>query len=252
MGSHLICLKVETRSVPANTIKEMVEEKIAQLKAQDPDAKITGALKKTLKEEIKNELLPRAFSKYERIYAYWDSKLSYLVINLASRTKAETFAAALKNAMPELTISALPVQSIHEPTVSMTNWLTTGQHPAELELLEAVTIRDVDEEDNKGSIKYANQDLNDDRLKGYLGETKTVSELEVRYDNKTSFILTEDLLIKSVKWSDEIKEEADNSGDDDSDSYLLSAFTVMQAEVKVLVKYLLDDCFGGEQLEIEE
>lgn len=249
LGCHLICLKIETRSVPANTLKEEVEKKIAELKQQDPDAKITGALKKNLKEEIKNELLPRAFSKYDRAYAYWDTKTDYLVVNVASRTKAETFAAAFKNAMPDMDLSIIPIQSIHEPTASMTNWLTTGQNPEKLEPLTTACIRDIDEESNSGSIKYNKQELDDDRLKGYLDESKTVADLEVEYDEKVSFTLTEDLSIKSVKWSDEVKGEAENEGDDDADSYMISAFSVMQAEVKELAKYLLDDCFGGENLD---
>lgn len=249
-GCHLICLKIETRKVPADTINEELDKLIKELKEKDPEAKITGALKKNLKEEIKNELLPLAFSKYDSIMAYWDTKNNFLVIDVASRTKAETFAEAFKNALTEYSFSVIPVQTQHEPNKVMTQWLTEDASPELIITQSTVSIRDIDDDD--GNIKYTKQDLDDERLIGYLEDDKTVSELELKYDDKIYMTVTEDFLIKGVKFSDELKETAENEGNDDHASYMMSAFEVVNRNFKEVIDYLTEECFGGIKVETND
>jgi recombination associated protein RdgC len=246
LGCQLISLKIETRKVPSNTLNEMVNQKIAELRQKDPESRITGGLKKQIKEDIKQELLPRAFSNFDKVFAYIDNTLKYLVINVSSKSKAESFVSALRFALDDKSFEFIPVKTTHEPTSAMTNWLVTGNVPKDIEPQETATIRDTD--DASGNIKYNRQDLNDDRLKGYLGETKTVSELSLSFKNSLSFTLTENFIIKSIKWSDEVKSKADVGSDDSLEAALMADFTIMQGEIKELLKYLIDSCLGGEHI----
>jgi len=246
LGCYLFSLKIETRKVPADTINEIMEMRLDELRETDPGANINNELKKNLKEEIKNELLPYAFSKYESINAYWDTETNYLIIDVSSRTKSENFVSAFKNAI-SAEFEAIPVQTVDDPTFVMNNWLINGVSPEKIEAQSNVLIRDI--ENDECGIKYSKQDLSDEKLKEYLNEDKTVSELEVCYDHNTFFVITEDFLIKSVKWDSETKQAAENEGEESKIDLIMSIFSTTIPEVRDILKYTIEECFGGEKEE---
>lgn len=246
MRCQMLCLKVEVRKVPANTINTILKERVAELRRKDPEIKISGGHKKQLKEDIKNELLPRAFPRYDEIYAYIDSELNYLVINTSSKSKAEAFVSALAFALDAAEIKFSKVKTTREPAAVMTQWLISGDTPNKISTQISATLKDT--ESASGNIKYNKQDLNDEKLKGYLQEKKTVSELSVSYSDKITFTLNSDFIIKSVKWSDLVLSENSDENNDSLESTISSDFLIMRGYAKTLFEYLVDDCLGGEQI----
>ncbi len=252
MGAHLLCLKVETRKVPSSAIKAELQKEVTRRKSQDPDFTLTRKLKTELCEQIHTSLLPRAFSKFDIIFAYWDLRRELLVVDTSSKARAQMFVEALLAALTDKDIKIRNLQSVRQPSAVMSVWLKDGDHPNKLNPGEAVTIRNTKDED-KGSIKYKKQDLTeDDRLKGYLGEWRTVQDLDVQYGQDMTFCLTEQMLVKAIKWSDELAAEADGDAAPGESDEIMASFALMSSKATELIEYLVEDCFGGELQEDQD
>src|SRR5690554_6282353 len=68
-GYHLVALRKEEKVVPAPVVKEMVEERAEAIELEQ-GRKVRKKEKDELKEDIMLELLPRAFSRNRRTFAY--------------------------------------------------------------------------------------------------------------------------------------------------------------------------------------
>lgn len=253
MGGVMICLKVENRKIPAGVINEIVADKLAALKRDNPLAKFNGAFKRQLKEDVRTELQPRAFSKTEKIHAYLDKETSSLVINTSSISKAESFVATLKfalNSSGGTNVKIIRVKTTHEPSTAMTGWLINNTTPSKIKLLQAATIRDTSE--GNGNIKYSKQDLNDKRLVEYLEDKKTVQNLSVDYDNAAAITITEDFVLKSIKWNTEVFDESSSDNQDSVEGAISGDFLILRKNLNEILKYLIESCFGGEEAILDD
>lgn len=248
-GCFIFCVKEEVRKVPADTVKERVKEEIAKLKKANPSMKIGKDIKNRLKEEITQELLPYAFSKYSYTYGYYNIKKKAVFLNSASMNKADVVKAFIEHAFNSYFEFGYMnyTKSKEHPNENMANWLQTGQTPSKISAQFFVKLRDTDE--GKGTISYKKQDLNEEKLKTYLKEGKTVAELELDYNNQLTFILSEDLTLKSIKFGKSVKEEAKTSDESEAGEFYAD-FCIMQGYVEEIHQYLVDKCLGG-QLETD-
>lgn len=98
-------------------MRQALQEKI-QLIETEQQRHITQKEKYALKEEIKHTLLPRAFSKLSRVYAYIDLQYNYLVIDTTQEKKLETFLSWLRRAVSGIEIKR---PDIHSPTAMLTS-----------------------------------------------------------------------------------------------------------------------------------
>ena len=92
-----IALKKAEKVLPASVIREILDDKVAEI--QNAEARSVGRKEKQeLKEQITDDLLPRAFTRSSRIQAVCDTKHGYLLINNANANKAENLLAKLREA----------------------------------------------------------------------------------------------------------------------------------------------------------
>ena len=93
-GQLILCLRTETRSVPASVVKAALEERLQRVE-DDTGARPRGARRKELKEEVLIDLLPRAFSKYSTIRLWLDPEAGMLVVGSGSIARADEAIVAL-------------------------------------------------------------------------------------------------------------------------------------------------------------
>ena len=90
-GNYLLCARKEEKILPAPVIKDMLEQKVAQLEAEQSRG-ATKKEKEQFKEDIIFELLPRAFSRFSDTRAYINAvHIHIIVVDTSSRGKAEDF-----------------------------------------------------------------------------------------------------------------------------------------------------------------
>ena len=99
-----VALKKEEKVLPAGVIRDILEEKIAEI--QNNEARNVGRKEKQeLKEQITDDLLPRAFTRSSRTEAVFNTRHGYLLVNNAASTKAENILTKLREALGGLEAS---------------------------------------------------------------------------------------------------------------------------------------------------
>jgi len=123
----LIALGVEQKLLPSSVVNQFAEDKAAALEEQQ-GFKVGRKQMRELKEQVTDELLPRAFVRRRLTWAWIDPVNGWLVVDAAAPAKAEVLLEALSKSVDDL-----PVKSLHterSPSAAMTDWLLSGEAPA--------------------------------------------------------------------------------------------------------------------------
>ncbi|MDP1871327.1 MAG: recombination-associated protein RdgC [Gallionella sp.] len=239
-GQILFALGVEQKLLPATIITRFAKERVADIEAQQ-GYKVGRKEMKDLKEAITEELLPRAFALLRTTYAWIDTANGFLVIDAASAAKAEELLEFLNKTLDEL-----PVKPLHtelSPVAAMTDWLAGENAPSGFTIDRELELRATGE--SRATVRYANHALEGDEILAHIAAGKRATRLGLTWNDRISFVLTEQLQIKRLEFLDIIKEESTTLADTADELFDLD-FTLMTGE---LAKMLVDlTCaLGGEK-----
>ena len=99
-----VALKKEEKVLPAGVIRDILDDKVLEI--QNNEARNVGRKEKQeLKEQITDDLLPRAFTRSSRTQAIFDTKRGFLLVNNAASAKAENVLTKLREALGGLEAS---------------------------------------------------------------------------------------------------------------------------------------------------
>jgi len=231
----LMSMARQERLLPAAVIKETLEEKIEAIELKD-DRKVSAREKKDMREDIEHELLPRAFTRTQRIDAWIDTKNGWLILNTPSAPRAETFTKLLRTTLGTLPVT-LPDAEV-SPAVAMTDWLSKGKLPSPFVLGLECELKD--QGDEKGVASFRQHDLDADEIQTSLQAGKYVSKLAIEWDEKISFVLSEDLQIKKLKFLDVLEEQLQDNDPQTHAEHLDIQFALMTGEVAGMLKDLME------------
>ncbi len=223
-NTYRIHLKKEDKVLPAAVIRDILDDKVLQI--QESEGRTVGRKEKQeIKDNITDDLLPRAFTRSSKIEAIIDDKNHFLLINQSNSNKAENLLSKLRQALGSLE-ARLP-KTKQSPSSLMTEWLAQKHAAGGFEL-------DCDCE-LKGSgdaapvIKIANQDLTVDEVTQHLDTGKVVTQMGLTWHDQLRFILTQDLTLKRIQYLDVLQEEAESHGDDAHSLMLASQILMCEA-----------------------
>lgn len=204
-----VALKKEEKVLPAGVIRDILDERVVEI--QNAEARNVGRKEKQeLKEQITDDLLPRAFTRSSRSQAIFDTKHGYLLVNNAAAAKAENLLTKLREALGGLEAS-LP-NTKQSPGSLMTDWLLRGAAEGGFELDSDCELKGVG--DVVPTVKVSKQDLTADEVVQHVKNGKTVTRLGLTWREQISFILTQDFTLKRIQYLDVLQEEAEGHGDD--------------------------------------
>ncbi len=235
-GNHLLCARKEEKILPAPVIKDMLDEKIALLEA-DQSRNATKKEKEQFKEDIIFELLPRAFSRITDTHAYINAEANLIVINTSSRSKAEDFLALLRKALGTLPVTSVSPE--RAPDEIMTDWLTEANLSENFQLGLEAEFHAVG--DDGAVVRVKNQELDSDEIKAHLDADKFVVKLALEWDDALSCILCDDLAIKRLKFFDVLHEQNEDIDKDDVVARLDADFALMAGEINRFIGDLLNE-----------
>lgn len=231
-----VALKKEEKVLPAGVIRDILEERVAEI--QNAEARNVGRKEKQeLKEQITDDLLPRAFTRSSRSQAVFDTKHGYLLINNAAPAKAENLLTKLREALGGLEAS-LP-NAKQSPGSLMTDWLLKGGCEGGFELDSDCELKGVG--DVVPTVKVSKQDLTAEEVVQHVKNGKTVTQLGLTWREQISFILTQDFTLKRIQYLDVLQEEAEGHGDDAASLTFASQILMTEAlstMLDELVSYL--------------
>ena len=199
-GYTLLCLKIQEKIMPAPVVNEALAERIDDI--QKTQGRNVGKKEKeTLREEVYADLLPQAFSKSKKIYCYIDSKTQRFLIDTASSNTAEFVVTTLRKTLGSFKVEYAPVSA---PGRVMANWLKTGHYPKELVLLDTCALK-AENGDETSTVKCQGHDLLSKDIRAFIQPGVSVTELALAWQDTLLFKLTDDLSIKSLKFTDGVK-----------------------------------------------
>lgn len=239
---YLIAARKEERILPASVVKEALQEKVDEIEARDA-RKVYKKEKDQLKDEIVQDLLPRAFSRKKVIYAAIAPKLGLILVDTTSTSKAEELLSTLREALGSLPVRPVTVKVA--PSITLTDWVKIQQSAQGFQVLEDCELRDTHEDG--GIIRCKRQDLTSEEIQLHLKSGKVVTQLALTWQDKLSFVLDDKLAIKRLKFEDLLLEEADKEGGDDAASQFDATFILMMLTFAEFIPALLE-ALGGEEL----
>jgi recombination associated protein RdgC len=229
----------EDKLLPAVVVNTELRRRM-QARAAEQGRPVGGRERKRMKQELFDELLPRAFSRPSQLPGYLDLLHGWVVLDTASRKAAEATISGLREALGSF--PALPLASERAPRLVMTEWLTARSLPEGLELGDECELREAT--GNAGAIaRCRRQTLDADEVQEHLRAGKQVAQLGLLFDGRISFVLGEDLVLRKLRFLDVIQEELDQQAPDSAEAELDARFALMALELRrVLDK--LDTWFG--------
>lgn len=238
---QLVALKREDKVLPAGTIREFVDAKVADIETKEL-RKVGRKEKLALKEQITDDLLPRAFVRTSRTVAYIDCRRGWIMVDSGTASKAEALVSKLREALPPFP-AAIPRTKL-APYTAMTDWLSAGEAPYGFELDADCELRDSSE--NGAIIKASRHDLTADEIRQHIATGKQVTKVGLIWQEKIRFLLTDTLQLKRIQFLDVLQEEASQASDD-RESLFEATFTLMSEEIGELVEALVEALGGLEE-----
>ncbi|MCK0107502.1 recombination-associated protein RdgC [Marinobacter sp. S0848L] len=240
-GYHLIALRKEEKILPGPVVKEAVEERAEAIELEQ-SRKVRRKEKDEIKEQVMLEMLPQAFSRNRRCYAYLAPKDGVLVVDAGSAKQAEDLASTLRKTLGSLPVRPPAVEQA--PAFTFTGWLTeTIDLPATIELGNECELKDPSEDG--GVVRCKGLDLKADEIRNHLETGMQVTKLAVTWDNNVHLVLDEELGIRRLKFGETLQEQLDDVDVDDAVAKFDAAFTIMTLELSRMIPGLLE-ALGGE------
>lgn len=241
-NNALLCLKTEEKILPSSVIKDALEEKVQLIEAERGQ-KVGKKEKQTIKEEIVQQLLPKAFTKSSRLYAYINYDLQRIIVNTSSANKAENLLAFLRQSLGSLPI--LPFKPNSDLIVMLTQWVKNDELPSPFEFSTDIELKALDEEAAVAKLK--NHDVTEEEVQLHISNGKFVHKLGLVWDEKIKFNLNEDAAVKQVKFLDVVKEQNEDVGNDDKLAKFDADFALMSGELDLLFTELAKHWDAGSE-----
>ena len=230
----MICAKKQEKIIPAAVVNEALEERVLEIQNQE-SRHIGRKEKQTLKDEVIFSLMPKALAKSSFDYAYIAPHKNYLVVNASSSGRAELLLSALREALGELKIVPLAVNT--PITQRLTDWLRNSETIPQIFSLDG----ECELKDNKHErvIRCKNFELTTDEIMALLDSGMHVNKLALVWNDAIRFVLDEQLAFKRLKFEDKILEQLDDYSAESAAEQFDIDFSIMTTELAALIESVI-------------
>ncbi|QBP75370.1 recombination-associated protein RdgC [Herbaspirillum huttiense] len=234
----LLRLQTEKKILPSSVINQVTRERAKELEEQQglpPGRKQT----KELKEQVTDELLPRAFTRLSSMWVWIDPVNGWLVADSSTPARAEEALKLLFKAVPKFPLET--VRTVMSPGAAMTDWLASDEAPDGFTVDQDTELRSTAE--SRATVRYVRHTLEADQLRQHIETGKQCTRLAITWADKISFTLAENLSIKKIALLDVLKENHELTGKHDDERFD-GDFMLFAGEMSGLLAALVD-ALGG-------
>jgi recombination associated protein RdgC len=232
-GQLVLKLMVETKAVPGSVITRKAKDRVAQIEAttgRKPGKKET----RDIKDDLRLELLPQAFTKQGSVGVWIDPKTKRLVIDAGSQGKADEVVTLLVQCLDGFAVTLVNTKT--SPAVAMAQWLTTQEPPQGFSVDRECELKSADE--SKAVVRYSRHPLDIDEVRAHVQGGKQPTRVALTWNSRISFELTDALQIKKVAFLDVVFENAAGSSKGKDDGFDADV-AIATAELGQLIPDLL-------------
>lgn len=231
---RLIALRLEKKLLPATVINQTVKARAVLLEAEQGWRPGRKQLR-DLKEAVTDELMPRAFSIARDTRVWLDPSHHWLVIDAAAASQADEVLSALGRAVHPFPVE--PLRLTQSITGLMTDWMLRSQAP------EGFSLEDDSQWQSAGEaasvIRYARHALGPETIAQHVASGYHCTRLSLTWQDRVSFVLTENGDLKRLAPLDILQERATEAGALTPEEQLDADFSLMCAEINALLGALM-------------
>lgn len=249
--AYVFAFNLAERMIPGKIVRQQVAAKVKKIE-KEQERKVYAREKQQIKDEVLNQMLPRAFIDQKITYGMVLGP--YILIDSSSAKRGEDILSTMRECLGSMPVR--PVAVATTPIDAFTRWFTGTDEPVQFHLTG----------DFKANARSDESDFVNG--KGTSPEHEGLSDLVREYDRRVtvlglgwgtstgetaSFTVNEMIGIKGIKWPESLAEmAADQVGEEDDEdarrvTLLRTTMILLGAELKQLLADLLD-ALGGEQL----
>ncbi|QUP54803.1 recombination-associated protein RdgC [Ralstonia syzygii] len=236
----LLVFRAEKKLLPASVVNQVTKARALEVEEQQ-GFKLGRKQLRELKEQVTDELLPRAFTIRRDTRVWIDTANGWLVIDAAAQALADDVRSLLVKSIDQLPLASVRVAL--SPVAAMTDWLLSGEAPGGFTVDQDAELRSSGE--GGATVRYVGHALEADDMRRHIEAGKQCVRLAMTWDNRISFVLTPSLTIKRVTPLDVIKEAEDPTAQNDDERFE-SDVTLMTGELGRMLTDLVD-ILGGDQ-----
>ena len=238
----LLALGVEQKLLPATVIRQRTQDKAAEVARQQAHP-VGRKQMLEIRDQVTNELMPRALSRRRITWCWIDAASGWLVVDAAADTKAEQFLENLRRAVDDLPLKRLDTQ--RSPGASMTQWLSAGKAPRTFSIDQDLELTAANE--SKAVVRYVRHSLDGKDIRDHIAGGKVATRLGMTWKDRISFVLTDQMQVKRVTFLDILKQESDAAVADENEQFDID-FALMAGELSLFLADLTA-ALGGEKAE---
>ncbi len=237
--SIFIRLKINTRLLPQSVINDELRERVAELenKIQKKVAKKNRA---ELKDEIINELMPRAFVQYSFVDAFINQDSGLICVDAASPSKAELLLSHLR-----VTLGSLPVVPLAAKVPvwqTLNYWIGIDKEMSSgLSMSGKYEVKTIQGETEKVA-KLSGFDSNGE-VRDMVNAGGMAISAGLEWRKNLSFTITDDFFIKSISDISEDDDGVIEKDEDPAHGYEANRFIVAAELTNMIVDLIM---FFGE------
>ena len=220
-GCLMVCARREERLLPASVVREVLADRVAEI--EDAESRqLRRKEQAELRDRITTELMPQAFTRSTRLFAYIDPGQQLLFLDSASAPRAEELMSLLRENLGSLNVS--PLDTATAPATVLTSWVSS-QPPADFTLIDECELREPAEET-------------------HLAAGRQIVRLAIEWNEHLACILSDDLVVRRLRFLDLVQQEADAVHSADAAANFDAEFAILNAELSRFIPRLIE-VMGG-------
>ena len=223
----------EKRLLPSAAVNKALTERIKKFEAEN-GRKPGGKMRRRMKDDLLQEMLPKAFVQPGRTDLYIDLRRHMIVINTASRNAAEKVVSEIRRMLGSF--PALPVNCEVAPRQVMTGWIAGNEMPELLSLGDECELRDP--ADSGAIVKIQRMQLAGEEIDKHLEAGKQVAKLGVVFADQMACVIDEGMVLRKATLMDGALDVGEADDSDDVNASLDAQVLIMAAAMGTLIDCL--------------
>lgn len=208
-NSRVFCVQIRDRVLPGAVIKSELKKAIAEAERRQGH-KCGRKQIAQMKDEIVVQLLPHSHIKPMDVLCMITN--DYLLIGSGSARVVDLVLLDLFTAFPEQTLLLKPLPTGRQVGKWMLELLLAGTtDDGEFNIGDSVVLRG----ESKATARFKDLDLHSDRIHAHVQAGMMPIEMSVEYSDRLEFRLSDQLVIKGLKFSSLLIKSAQEEADSD-------------------------------------
>jgi recombination associated protein RdgC len=224
-GCLMVCARREERLLPASVVREVLADRVAEI--EDAESRqLKRKEQAQLRDQITTELMPQAFTRSTRQFAYIDPGQQLLFVDSASAPRAEELMTLLRESLGSFNVR--PLDTATAPASVLTYWIS-DQPPGDFTLMDECELREPAE--GGGVVRCKQVELAGPEVETHLAAGRQIVRLAIEWDEQLACVLSDDLVVRRLRFLDLVQQEADDAHSDDAAANFDAEFAILNAEL---------------------